>query len=83
MPNVSDIKRHNGVAGEYAYSATVAYPYEDERTVTFKSSVYGPPIVMVSEANPGGVFVSQGVLDRIGSKLDADWVRRFWAGDAP
>ena len=78
-PTVTNIRRHNSVAGEYAYTATVQYPDEDPSTVTFQGSVYGPPIVMVTPGNPRGVFVSDRVLDRIGRKLDPAWVRAFFA----
>jgi hypothetical protein len=72
-------RRINGVAGEFAYRVTVSYPGEDDAVLTFQSSEYGPPIVMVTPGIPGGVFISQRVLDRIGSKLTPEWIRAFFA----
>lgn len=78
-PTVTSVKRYLGVAGEYGYRATVQYPDEPGSVVAFQSSVYGPPIVMLTNGMPGGVFVSERVLDRIGRKLDESWVRAFFA----
>jgi hypothetical protein len=72
-------RRINGVAGEFAFRVTVSYPGEDDRIVTFQSSDYGPPIVMTTPAQPRGIFISRGVLDRIGSKLTPEWIRAFFA----
>ena len=77
-PNVTVGKRQNGVAGDYAYVATVTYPGEQPERVTFQSSTYGPPIVMVTEGLPGGVFVSERVLDRCGRTLTPEWVQAFF-----
>jgi len=79
MPEVKVGKRQSGIAGEYAFSATVAYPDEPASVVTFKGSTFGGPIVMVTDGNPRGVFVSSRVTERIGAKLDAAWVERFFA----
>jgi hypothetical protein len=80
MPKLSNIKRHAGIAGDYSISVDVQYPGEQSERVTFVSSVYGPPIVMLM---PRGqqVFVSQRVTDRIGSKLTPEWVRAFFTSD--
>lgn len=76
-PNVTNIRRHNGVAGQISYSATVTYPGEDSETATFVGSAYGGPVVMIM---PSGqqVFVSERVLDRCG-KFSPQWVRNFFA----
>lgn len=70
-------KRKSGIAGEFSYTAQVTYEGEEPGYVTFTSSVYGPPIVMTTDTFE--VFVSQRVLDRIGSKLTPEWVRAFFA----
>ena len=76
-PKVTSIKRTNGIAGQYQYSATVQYPGEDAATVVwFVGSVYGGPIVMVTPSI--ATSVSRSVTDRIGSTLDESWVRRFF-----
>jgi hypothetical protein len=77
-PTVTNVKRHAGIAGQYSISAEVQYPDETPETLTFVGSVYGGPIVMVTSA--GQTFVSSDVTDRIGSKLDAGWVARFFGG---
>ena len=76
MPQVSNIRTQNGVGGQYSISADVTYTDGTYR-LTFVSSVYGGPIVMVA---PSGLqtFVSREVTDRIGSKLDAEWLREFF-----
>lgn len=78
-PTVEVGKRRNGVAGEYIYVATVTYPDEKPEHVTFQSSVYGPPIVMVTDVLADGVFVSERVLERIGSDLTPEWIHAFFA----
>jgi len=77
-PTVDQIKRHNGVAGQFSYSARVRYPGESASTVTFVGSTYGGPIIMVT---PDGhqIPVSSRVTERIGATLNPDWVRAFFA----
>jgi hypothetical protein len=77
-PIVTNVKRHAGIAGSHAVSASVEYEGEQASTVTFVGSVYGPPIVMVMSSGVE-VFVSSRVTDRIGTKLDEAWIRAFFA----
>ena len=78
-PTIGKIRRHNGVAGQIAYSVSVTYPGEDSSVVTFVgSSVYGGPVVMQTESNPRGVFVVD--VERFG-KFGPDWVRRFFSAE--
>jgi hypothetical protein len=77
-PQVLKIRRVNGIAGEYGYDVEVKYPGEPVERVTFKGSVYGPPIVLCTDGIPGGVFVAERVLSRCGYKLTPDWVRKFF-----
>lgn len=78
VPTVTNIRRRNGVAGQFQLSATVQYPDEPASIIVFVGSVYGPPITMIT---PSGaqVFVSDRVLDRIGRTLNPEWVRQFFA----
>lgn len=80
-PTVTNVKRRNGVAGQFQISASVRYPGEAASTVTFVGDTYGGPIVMVT---PDGhqIIVSSRVTDRIGSKLTPEWVRAFFAPQA-
>jgi hypothetical protein len=80
-PKVTNVKRRNGVAGQYQLSASVQYEGEAAPTVAFVANASGGPIVMVTP-DGHGVFVSQRVTDRIGTKLDEAWVRNFFAGSA-
>ena len=77
-PEVLRVMRHNGTAGQYAYLALIQYPGEKPETVSFVSSVYGAPVVMVS---PSGweTFVDFDVVRRCGGVLDDAWVHRFFA----
>lgn len=80
MPTVEKITRHNGVAGQYSYTAIVTYPGEEPERVEFIGSVYGPPIVMVTNFDTQR-FVSERVLERIGNTLNPEWVRRFFTDE--
>lgn len=76
-PKIGAIRRHNGVAGQIAYSVDVTYPDEPTSTVTFVGSVYGPPIVMVL---PSGVQTFVSNPERYGT-FGPEWVRRFFTKD--
>jgi hypothetical protein len=74
-PTIHRVKRHAGIAGQYAIEATVSYPDEPRETVTFVGSVYGGPVVM---RTPSGMetFVSE--PGRFG-EFGESWVRAFFA----
>lgn len=74
-PDVSNVKRHAGIAGQFSVTATVAYPDESPRTAEFVGSEYGGPVVMVF---PSGAqkFVTD--PERFG-KFGTGWVRAFFA----
>jgi len=76
-PTVTNVKRWNGVAGNYAYSATVQYPGEPAVPVVFYGSAYGEPGVIVMGTAYGWTFVAD--PGRFGPRLTADWVRAFFA----
>ena len=76
--DIIKVTRHNGVAGQLAYTAKVRYPGEDPGDVTFVGSVYGGAVVMVTEAFPRGVFVKD--PSRFG-KFSPKWVRRFFGAE--
>jgi hypothetical protein len=78
-PKVLTIRRVPGVAGEYGYAVAIQYPDEPVERVMFKGSIYGPPIVMVTDGLPDGVFVAERVLSRCGYRLTPDWIRKFFA----
>ncbi len=78
MTEVIKISRHNGVAGQLAYTARVQYPGEDPGEVTFVGSTYGGPVVMVTDGFPDGVFVRD--PSRFG-KFSPTWVRRFFGAE--
>jgi len=70
---IDSIKRTNGVAGQFSYTATGTM-YEEPYTLTFTSSSYGGPIVMITQSGTQ-TFVSQ--PERFGPALTEDWVRAF------
>lgn len=74
MSEVQSIRKHRGVAGAVAYEATVTYPGEDARLVTFHGSAYGGPVVMVAGGHQ--TFVTD--PGRFG-EFGEEWVRRFFA----
>jgi hypothetical protein len=75
-PTLGKITRHNGIAGQVAYSVVVTYPGEAPSELSFIGSVYGGPIVMVTPNNLGGVFVMG--HHRFGT-FGPEWVRRFFS----
>lgn len=76
-PIISNVKRHNGVAGQFSVSATVAYPDELSSRIEFVGSVFGGPVVMITPV--GQTFVTDPA--RFG-KLSPLWVRRFFGIEA-
>jgi hypothetical protein len=78
-PTLGRIVRHAGIAGQLAYSVSVAYPGERASVVTFTGSVYGAPgpVVMVTPGNPRGMFVT--APERFGETFGPAWVRAFFA----
>lgn len=75
QPTLGKITRTNGVADAISYSVPVTYQGEPTSTVTFVGNEHGKPIVMITPANPDGVFVTD--PERFGS-FGPEWVRRFF-----
>ncbi len=74
---ILDIKRKNGVAGEFVYTAEVQYEGEDPMFVSFYGSAFDSPIVMEMNGNrESQTFVTDPT--RFGPKLDKSWVRNFF-----
>ena len=71
--DIIKITRHNGVAGQLAYTAKVRYPGEDPSELTFVGSVYGGVVVFISDKFE--VWVTE--PSRFG-KFGKGWVRRFF-----
>jgi hypothetical protein len=73
-PHIYFVRKQAGIAGQFQVNARVGYPDEAPRDVSFVGSVYGGPVVMISDgreifvANPG----------RFG-EFGEGWVRRFFA----
>jgi hypothetical protein len=74
QPDLSQIRRRNGVAGQISYSVDVTYLGETVETLTFVGSVYGGPVVMVS---PNGAQTFVVDPSRFG-EFGPAWVRRFF-----
>ena len=77
MPTVKRLKRHNGVAGQFAYVAEVEWADGAIDRVEFVGNAYGDGIVMVL---PSGVQTRVSEPSRFGSVLDDGWVRTFVGG---
>lgn len=79
---ILNIKRQNGVAGQYAYTVKVQYEDEEPMTVNFYGNSYGDAsIIMEMGGNPQTqTYVSDPY--RFGPKLDESWVRNFFATTA-
>lgn len=73
-PEISNIRRHVGVAGQFSYTVTVQYPEESARRVEFVGSSYGGPVLMRTDT--WEMFVND--PGRFGSDLNPDWIRRFF-----
>lgn len=74
---IHTIRRHAGIAGQFAITAVVEYPDEPRRSVTFTGSTYGGPVVMSTDGPEGGEwFVSN--PGRFG-EFGIGWVERFFA----
>lgn len=75
-PQLGEIRRANGIAGQVSYSVAVTYPGEAVSTVQFIGSTYGGPVVMVS-ASGMQTFVKDPA--RFG-EFGPEWVRSFFGG---
>lgn len=80
-PKLDRIQRHAGTAGQFSYTVEVTYPDETADTLTFVGSTYGGPIIMITATGRQHI-VTRGVTERIGSKLDPTWIRRFFGLEA-
>lgn len=74
MSEITNIRRHRGIAGQFSITADVSYPDEPTRRVEFVGSGYGGPVLM---RTPEGVEVFVTDPGRFG-KFGTDWVRRFF-----
>lgn len=72
-PEVTNLKRRKGVAGQFSVQATVTHPGEEPRMMEFVGSVYGGPVLMVTQW--GQTFITD--PGRFG-KFGEDWVKRFF-----
>lgn len=73
-PVVTKVFQRKGVAGQFSVQATVTHPGEDPRVVEFVGSVFGGPVLMVTDL--GETWVTD--PGRFGTFGKA-WVRRFFA----
>lgn len=80
QPTINTMTRRKGIAGQFAIDVSVTYPGENAMNIGFVGSIYGGPIVMVTEREPRGDFVSN--PSRFGAILNEDWVRAFFGVDA-
>ena len=70
------IKRHNGVAGQFSYTAT--YTINDEPgSLELVGSVYGDPVILMFPKGKGTYVRNPW---RFGAKLNPEYVRNFVNG---
>lgn len=74
LPKLSNLRRHNGIAGQISYTVTVQYEGEPAEQLQFVGSIYSGPVVMVS---PTGAQTFVTDPERFG-QLSPEWVRRFF-----
>ena len=73
-PTLSGLRRYNGTAGQFSLAVEVTYPGEEARTVEFVGSIYGGPVLMLTDT--AEVWVSE--PGRFGTFGKA-WVKKFFA----
>lgn len=83
MPSikVENVKRHPGIAGQFAVSCDVTYEAERSRHHVFVGSVYGGPVAYTFETTTGdhtSGFVA--APERFG-EFGTEWVTRFFLDD--
>jgi hypothetical protein len=73
-PTLTKMFQRKGTAGQFAVQVTVTYPGEDPRVVEFVGSVYGGPVLMVTEISETWV-TEPGRFGKFGKA----WVKKFYA----
>ena len=73
-PEVTKLFQRKGTAGQFAVQCTVTYPGEEPRVVEFVGSIYGGPVLMVTDY--GETWVTD--PGRFG-KFGKGWVKKFFA----
>lgn len=73
-PTVTKLFQRKGIAGQFSVQATVTYPGEEPRVVDFVGSVFGGPVLMVTDL--GETWVTE--PGRFGT-FGKSWVRKFFA----
>lgn len=72
-PTIKIGRRINGIAGQYAYEATVTYPDQTTYKTTFVGNIYGGPVTC------GSYWIDRAVVERCGGKLSPQFIRNFYA----
>ena len=75
-PRISNIRRHNGVAGQFSYTVDTRYPGEEVTKTEFVGSTYGGGVVLVMNGKQVSVRPSGRFTDF--STLNPQWVRDFF-----
>ncbi len=76
-PTVTNIRRHNGVAGQFSYTATVRYQNEDASQIEFVGYVFGGSPILIM-GNGAQVFVRPSGRFTDFATLNPQWVRDFF-----
>lgn len=72
-------RRINGVAGQYAYDATVTTPEGETYRTTFVSIPYGGGVYVILPESFGQVRIDRAVVERCGGELTPQFIRNFYA----
>ena len=76
-PTVTNIKRYNGIAGQFSYTANVQYPNEEKSQIEFVGSAYGDAPILIM-GNGAQVIVRFSGRFTDFAKLNPQWVRDFF-----
>lgn len=72
-------RRINGIAGQYAYNATLTESGNPPYQTTFVGSVYGGGVYVIFPESFGQVRIDSAVVERCGGKLSPQFIRNFYA----
>ncbi len=76
-PTVTNIRRHNGVAGQFSYTATVQYAKEVATRIEFVGNAFGGSPILIM-GNGAEVYVRPSGRFADFATLNPQWVKDFF-----